>query len=547
MRMTLYAVALTAICAAFVLSGDPDTYLPDLFFWVAVIAAANMAEVSMTRQLETDATLGSIVIVASALIYDPGAVVLFAFVGALHRRELRGQAPVVMAVFNRAMMALCGAVAALGAAAVEAAIGTAPWVIVPAALVASLSFDATNTVLLATMLVVRRGQSWAGAFRHVLNPFPRYTMNAAVSTMLSLLVFVLVEDVSRWAILLIAIPLWLSHSAQRSAREAQDRADQLAARVRELQMLNALSAELLSVRDVESVVPLASHALEEQYGEGVVIDLDGSLDAPDDERVAINGVDHATIVVNNGAAQPRAVIEALASLVGLTLSRLELERELAATERARTVLTGRILEEATHERSRIAMAVHDDVLPLFAAAQMQIDNVDMMLELQDLDRATATVEQATTGVSDGIRALRDTLETLRESTLVPGTIVDGVRGLMADFQARTGIRSHVEAPDTMPDLPFAIELLAYETLRGCLANVEKHSRATTVHVEFQVDKARLVVLMQDDGRGFDPTAIGKRSHGLALMQQRAELARGSFDITGAPDAGTTVRLEVPTW
>jgi signal transduction histidine kinase len=31
------------------------------------------------------------------------------------------------------------------------------------------------------------------------------------------------------------------------------------------------------------------------------------------------------------------------------------------------------------------------------------------------------------------------------------------------------------------------------------------------------------------------------------MRQRAELARGSFDITGAPDKGTTVRLEVPTW
>jgi signal transduction histidine kinase len=99
----------------------------------------------------------------------------------------------------------------------------------------------------------------------------------------------------------------------------------------------------------------------------------------------------------------------------------------------------------------------------------------------------------------------------------------------------------------MPQLPFAVEVLAYETVRGCLANVEKHAGATTVQVLFRCGGGKLVVLMQDDGRGFDPMAIGSRSHGLALMRQRAELARGSFAITGAPDAGTTVQLEVPTW
>ena len=550
-RMSAYSGALLALCLAIVVLGDSSRYLPDALYWTALIAAANLARVSTStavRDLHTEATLGSIVIVAASVMYNPSAVVLFAFIGSLNIRELRGEAPIVMAVFNRAMFALCGAMASLGATAVDGAVGQTPWYIVPAALVAMLCFDATNAVLLATMLVVRRGQTWADAFGHALNPFPRYALNASVSTMLSLLIIVLVQDVSGWAVLLIAIPVWLSHSAQRSAREAQERADQLAARVRELQMLNHLSTELLTVRDPAVVVPIASRALQTQYGEEhAVIDVEGGPSVPADRRIVLAGAEPAAIVLADGFGEPRAVVEALASLVGLTLSRLELERELAETERARTALTGRILEEGTHERSRIAMEVHDDVLPLFAAAQMQIDNVDMLIEVGDTARATELVEKATTGVSDGIRALRDTLEALRQSTLVPGTVIDGVRKLLADLQARTGTRATLAAPDPMPELPFAVELLAYETIRGSLANVEKHAHASSVHVEFLDEGDRLVVHMRDDGRGFDPTKVGMRSHGVALMRQRAELARGSFDISGAPDKGTTVRLEVPTW
>jgi len=546
--MTAYALLLLVASCTIIATSDPSSYLTDALFWIPLIAVANLYELSILPEGELDVTLGPRVIVAAAVLVPPSAVVLFTLVGYLHRRELRGEAPLAMSVFNRSMHALSGAAAAAAAAVVYAIAGADSWQILPAALAAVVFYDIVNTLLVTVTIVFRRGRSWSQALAESTNPVPRFALNASVAAMLSVLLAVLIRDVGRWSVVLVVIPLWLSHSAQRSARVAQDRAEELAARVRELEMINDLSTELLTVRDPASVVPIASRALAAQYGSGgAVIDMDGTAAAPDDRRVMITGAEPAAIVVADGFAEPRAVIEALASLVGLTLSRLELERELAETERARTALTARILEEATHERSRIAVEMHDDVLPLFAGAQMQIDNVDMLLEMEAPEQAMEVIEKATTGVSDGIRALRDTLEALRQSTLVPGTVTEGVRKLLADLQARTGVRATVEAPDPMPEVPFAIELLAYETIRGSLANVEKHAHASSVHVEFRHEGDRLVVLMRDDGRGFDPTKVGMRSHGVALMRQRAELARGSFDITGAPDEGTTVRLEVPTW
>jgi signal transduction histidine kinase len=544
--MIAYAVALTAACWAVIAWALPSGILADALFWIPLIAVSSLVALSTLPEVEVGTTLGPIAIVAAAILFPPSAVALFAFFGFLHQREIRREAPLAMSLFNRSMHGLAGAVAAGAAGLFYVVAGGASWQIVPASLLAVVSFDVVNTLLLAVMLVVRRGRSWAQAMAESANPFPRFTLNATVSAMLSLLIVVLVRDVSRWSIVLVAIPLWLSHSAQQSARVAQDRAEELTARVLELEMLNRLSGELLSVHDTAEVAPIATKTLDRALGGGrLAVDLDGATS--DGIRIGIPGAAPAAIVLSDRTDDSAAVVEAAASLIGLTLTRLQVEAELAETERARTALTARILEEATHERSRIAMEVHDDVLPLFAAAQMQIDTADMLIEMNDHVRASEVVEKATAAVSDGIHALRDTLEALRQSTLVPGTVIDGVRKLVADLQVRTGIRATVEAPDQMQELPFAVELLAYETVRGSLANVEKHAHASSVHVEFRIGGDRLVVLMRDDGRGFDPTKVGMRSQGLALMRQRAELARGSYEVTGAPDKGTTVRLEVPTW
>jgi signal transduction histidine kinase len=343
---------------------------------------------------------------------------------------------------------------------------------------------------------------------------------------------VLIRDVGWWSVALLVAPLWLSHSAQESARRAQDRAEQLAVRVRQLEMLNMLSDRLLSVRSATNVPGIVSVALETALGtSGVEVDLTGQRITSAVASVPIAGCEPAAILVPSRIGdEDRAMVEASAALVGLTLTRLQVEAELAETERARTALTGRILEEATHERSRIAMAMHDDVLPLFAAAQMRIDTLETSLE-RDPAGAVALIDGAMDAVTEGISELRDTLESLRRSTLVPGTLRDGVLKLLAELQTRTGVKATLTAPDSLPPLPFAVELLAFETVRGGLANVEKHAQATSLLVELDVSGGRLVLVMQDDGRGFDPATVGRRSHGLALMRQRVELARGLFEVS----------------
>lgn len=540
-----YTLLLVALGAAIVIGAVPtaDVLLHGLL-WIPLMAAANMTRLTVAPQIGIDGSLASIVLVAGALLLPPPAVALFAFVGLLHPNEVHRRAPLVLALFNRAQFALSVWVAAVVAAAV---MDGSPLRLVLAAALASLAFTLANDALVAVVTVIRYRVTWRQALADVSNPVPRFALNEAVSATLSLLLAVMIRDVGWWSVLLLLAPLWLSHSAQQSARRAQDRAEELAARVRQLEMLNMLSDRLLRVRDESQVPAIASHALGVALGDrGVGVDLDGHQQA-NATNVAIAGAAPAVIAIPGELDDAdRATVDASAALVGLALTRLRVEAELAETERARTALTARILEEATHERSRIALAVHDEVLPLFAAAQMRIDTLEIVLE-RDPAEASKMLDAAMDAVTDGIAELRDTLESLRRNTLVPGTLRDGMSKLLAEFQTRTGVKQTLVAADPLPALSFAVELLVFETVRGALANVEKHARARSLRVELDVDDGRLVLAMHDDGRGYDPATVGRRSHGLALMRQRASLAGGRFDICGAPGVGTTVKLEVPVW
>jgi two-component system NarL family sensor kinase len=97
-----------------------------------------------------------------------------------------------------------------------------------------------------------------------------------------------------------------------------------------------------------------------------------------------------------------------------------------------------------------------------------------------------------------------------------------------------------------------VEELVYRTVQEALANARKHARpkAITVRLEEQDGAAGLVGEVSDDGRGFDPVTIQRRSDaalhlGIESMVERIRAAGGDVDVTSAPGMGTRVSFSVP--
>lgn len=507
--------------------------------WVVFIATASLLVVPMLPKVDVDASLGAPVSVAAAVVLAPPLAVLVNLLGFTNEREIRGRASAWAVAFNRSQAALAAGAASYAALLV----GDRR---IAATIIAVLVYNVVNTAAVTGALWAMRRLRLPEAARESTAPFPRFAVDYVLVALMAAFVVVAYDTVGMWGVGLLALPLALGYSALQSARVAEDRAEQLAARVADLETLNGLAADLLTVRDRAQVPTKGREALVHALAtDAVEVSLSGE-GREDLRSVPILVAEPAAVRVPHGLSDSSmAVVEAIAGLLGMALQRLDLEHELSEVERARVALSGRILEEATRERSRIALEIHDEVLPYLAAAGIQADNVRSALTAGDQGGADRLADMARKAVHEGIVRLRQVLDALQRQILVPGGLRPGLEEALEDLRLKHGVEGDLQAPEPLPPLPLAVEILVLETVRGCLANVALHARAQSVAVSVGVNERHMVVRVRDDGCGFDRAAVGAGSHGLTLMEQRVELARGRFVIASAPGCGTTVQMEVP--
>ncbi len=86
----------------------------------------------------------------------------------------------------------------------------------------------------------------------------------------------------------------------------------------------------------------------------------------------------------------------------------------------------------------------------------------------------------------------------------------------------------------------------FRIFQETLTNVARHAKATRTEVVLQKQRDRLVLLIHDNGRGFDLTDPSfSKSLGLLGMRERAAILGGSVNISSTPGKGTTVTAWIP--
>lgn len=91
-----------------------------------------------------------------------------------------------------------------------------------------------------------------------------------------------------------------------------------------------------------------------------------------------------------------------------------------------------------------------------------------------------------------------------------------------------------------------VETNLYRIVQEALNNVYKHAETTLVEVIIEKHDDSLVLIIEDDGKGFLPEEkMNDRGIGLLGMRERATLIGGVFEIESVPISGTTLYFRVP--
>ncbi|MDR4479377.1 MAG: sensor histidine kinase [Nitrospira sp.] len=226
----------------------------------------------------------------------------------------------------------------------------------------------------------------------------------------------------------------------------------------------------------------------------------------------------------------------------LAASRLALER----SEEQLHTLTGRILTAQEEERRRIAQDLHDDVNQRLAL---------LMLDLQEVDRQIgcepAMAQEGIRNALNGLEELSDDVRFMayrfHPSILDDLGLKAALQRLLDDFSSRTGVKALFVHQPLDHQLDKTISTALYRVVQESLSNITRHAKASRVEVEVTMEEEGLVVVVRDDGRGFDQVAIEGAECGLGLLNMRERLlsVHGSCEVESIPGRGTTVSMYVP--
>jgi signal transduction histidine kinase len=209
--------------------------------------------------------------------------------------------------------------------------------------------------------------------------------------------------------------------------------------------------------------------------------------------------------------------------------------------------------ELERVRIRIATDLHDDIGASLTQIAILSEVVNQRIKKngsnvsEPLQMIAGTSRELVDSMSDIVWAInprKDHLSDLSQRMRRFASDLLTARDIEFRFRAPGGDEKNIRLG---ADLRREIYLIYKESVN----NLAKHSRCAQADLLFQIEKDGLLVIISDDGQGFDVERkmngdhSGMGGHGLLGLRRRAEALGGTYEVKSAPGAGTTVTLKVP--
>jgi len=227
----------------------------------------------------------------------------------------------------------------------------------------------------------------------------------------------------------------------------------------------------------------------------------------------------------------------------------ERNRELDALTRMRRQLLAKTITAQEDERKRLARELHDDSAQILTAVLMTLKTAEDALPSSPQDaREALTRSRAQLAVA--LREIRKAILDLRPSALDDLGLASAVRWYADEHLRPLHIKVALEIDGDEKRATGAAATAIFRIVQEAVNNIARHSGAASTRIGLKFGRSAVTVLVEDDGRGFDPDSLRQphesgRGLGLLGMRERAGLFGGTVEIESGAGKGTRVRVRIP--
>ncbi len=201
---------------------------------------------------------------------------------------------------------------------------------------------------------------------------------------------------------------------------------------------------------------------------------------------------------------------------------------------------------AVEERNRLAREIHDTLAQSLTAVLLQLETADTLLERQsEPQRVRERLRRAIDLTRSSVDEVRRSVLDLRAAPLEGRSLPEAIQVLLDDTRHHAQLHVQFTASGAAQPLPIRLEAGLFRIVQEVLNNVRQHAQAQMVTVEYTATPEQVTLVIEDDGRGFDPTQLREGRFGIVGLNERARLIGGQLHLQSNPGAGTRVTVAVP--
>ncbi len=220
---------------------------------------------------------------------------------------------------------------------------------------------------------------------------------------------------------------------------------------------------------------------------------------------------------------------------------------LSMTEAVEAERLARTIAAAENEKKRWSRELHDEALQELTALRADLEAA---MEVTDKTERLAFIGQALSYAKSCSESIYNLINELRPTVLDEGGLALAIEALVeraltrgsVSVEYRNKLTNHGVGKFRRFDPEF--EVAAYRLVQESLNNAVRHANATTITLELNEREGLLLIVVADDGVGFDPQRV-ERGFGLINMNERATMLGGRIEVKSAPARGTRFEIELP--
>lgn len=237
------------------------------------------------------------------------------------------------------------------------------------------------------------------------------------------------------------------------------------------------------------------------------------------------------------ATRDQQLLESMANQMGVAIKNAQLYEKVQAMA---------VLEE----RERIAHEMHDGVSQVLGYVNTKAFAVRKLLKEGKSLEAQQLLAELEEAAREVYADVREAILGLLSTKQTEAGFVAGLNEYLQHFSRQSGLRVRCQSDDEVRDLSLSVatEIQVIRIIQEALSNVRKHAKASEIWVRLAAKDDQLIVTVEDNGQGFDPS-VSRRGEwprfGLRTMRERAEAIGGTFHIDAQPYNGTNVTVMVP--